>query len=241
MALNFNKIKGLFIVPEDEVESSKIEKKDKNNSKKDNKVDKTKKISTNKTTIKTKTDTPTIVPGKGAFNKQIFNSLTKAIADANLPGEDYLEFMEALMAMKDIPLEQKVKMQTVLATLSTKGLTAQKVIESADYYLKVLENEKDKFKQAMINQTKGKVGEKHNKIKSLEEDNIKKSEQIKILTEEITKNQKKSEELKKSIQDADAKIKSTENNFNITYRHVENQILENVELIKNLIPNNNNK
>ena len=235
MALNLNKIKGLFIVPEDEVESSKIEKKD--NKKKTPKVEKTKEVS--KTNIKkTRTDSPTIVPGKGAFNKQIFNSLTKAIADANLPGEDYLEFMEALMAMKDIPLEQKVKMQTVLATLSTKGLTAQKVIESADYYLKVLENEKDKFKQAMISQTKGKVGEKHNKIKSLEEDNIKKTEQIKILTEEITKNQKKSTELKKSIQDADAKIKSTENNFNITYTHVENQILDNIELIKNLTPNN---
>ena len=241
MALNLNKIKSLFIVPDDEVKSSKVEKKSekKDNLKQNKKIEKTKVISENKTI--TKTNTPTIIPGKGAFNKQIFNSLTKAIADANLPGEDYLEFMEALMAMKDIPLEQKVKMQTVLATLSTKGLTAQKVIESADYYLKVLENEKDKFKQAMLSQTKGKVGEKHNKIKSLEEDNIKKSEQIKTLTEEITKNQKKSEELKKSIQDADAKIKSTENNFNITYKHVENQILENVELIKNLTPNNNNK
>ena len=238
MALNLNKIKGLFIVPEDETEPSKIEKKDKkkDSSKKNEKVDKTKEVL--KTNIKLKTDSPTIVPGKGAFNKQIFNSLTKAIADANLPGEDYLEFMDALMAMKNIPLEQKVKMQTVLATLSTKGLTAQKVIESADYYLKVLENEKDKFKQAMISQTKGKVGEKHKQIKDLEEGNIKKSEQIKILTEEITKNQKKSEELKKSIQHADAKIKSTENNFNITYTHVENQILDNIELIKNLTTNN---
>jgi len=239
MALNLNKIKSLFIVPEDEVVASKIEKKDekKDSSKKNEKIDKTNKVLKNKVTP-TKTDSPTIVPGKGAFNKQIFNSLTKAIADANLPGEDYLEFMDALMAMKDIPLEQKVKMQTVLATLSTKGLTVQKVIESADYYLKVLENEKDKFKQAMISQTKGKVGEKHNKIKALEKDNIKKTEQIKILTEEITKNQKKSDELRKSIQNADAKIKSTENNFNITYKHVENQILDNIELIKSLIPNN---
>ena len=239
MALNLNKIKGLFIVPEDEVESSKTEKKNekKDSEKKIGKVEKTKDVS--ETNIKkTRTDSPTIVPGKGSFNKQIFNSLTKAIADANLPGEDYLEFMDSLMAMKDIPLEQKVKMQTVLATLSPKGLTVQKVIESADYYLKVLENEKDKFKQAMINQTKGKVGEKHNKIKALEEENKKKAEQIKVLTDEINKNKKKSDELKKLIQDADAKIKSTENNFNITYKHVENQILDNIKIIKSLTTNN---
>jgi hypothetical protein len=37
--------------------------------------------------------------------------LTKAISDANLPGEDYLEFISALQAMKGIDLQESVKMQ----------------------------------------------------------------------------------------------------------------------------------
>ena len=229
MALNLDKIKGLFIIPDDEVEISKTEKKEekKDPKKKAAKLEKPK-------NIQTSSGAPVIIPGKGAFDKQIFNSLTKAIADANLPGEDYLEFMDALMAMKDIPLEQKIKMQTVLATLSTKGLTVQKIIESADYYLKVLENENEKFKKAIINQTKGKVDDKHKQIKGIEEDNRKKSEQIKSLTIEITNNQGKVNKLKKTIAEADSKIKSTENNFNITYSHVEKQIKDNIETIKSI-------
>ena len=230
MALNLNKIKGLFIIPDDEAEVLKSEKKVEKIETK-GKVNKNVKLETN---FKSSSEAPAIIPGKGAFNKQIFNSLTKAIAEANLPGEDYLEFMDALMAMKDIPLEQKIKMQTVLATLSTKGLTVQKIIESAGYYLKVLENEKEKFKKAIINQTKGKVDDKHKQIKGIEEDNRRKSEQIKSLTIEITNNQGKVNKLKKSIAEADSKIKSTENNFNITYSHVEKQIKDNIETIKSI-------
>ena len=229
MALNFNKIKGLFIIPEEEIESS--EKKQETKKEPENKkVDK--KTSTVKQTSQQQTTTSQ--ENKGTFNEQIFHSLTKAISDANLPGEDYLEFVSALQAMQNIDLAESVKMQTVLATLSIKGLTVQKIMESADYYLKVLENEKDKFKQAMSQQTQGKIEEKHNKVKTLEEEIIKKTEQIKALTNEINSGKEQIESIKKEIEEADSKIKTTEHNFNITYDYVANQITNNVEKIKNL-------
>jgi len=241
MALNLNKIKGLFIVPEDEVEGAQKETDPK---KKETKKTGIKKNELQKTTgkievpIKTSLNsTTTTTPSKGAVNKQIFNSLTKAISDANLPGEDYLEFISALQAMKNIDIQESVKMQTVLATLSTKGLTIQKIIESADYYLKVLENEKDKFKQAMAHQTQGKIDGKHKRIKTLEQENIEKAEKIKALTDQINRNTKEIEKVKKDIAESDAKIKTTENNFNVTYDYVANQIIDKVEKIKNLSTN----
>jgi hypothetical protein len=229
MALNFNKIKGLFIVPDEE--SEQTEKKQEVKKEVQNKpiVEKTAEISKN--TVQQNSNEPA---PKGEFNDQIFNSLTKAISDANLPGEDYLEFVSALQAMQKIELAESVKMQTVLATLSIKGLTVQKIVESADYYMKVLENEKDKFKQAMAQQTQGKVDEKHKQIKMLEETNLKKAEQIKALTDEINFNTGEIEKIKKDIQDADIKIKTTENNFYATFDYVANQITNNVEKIKNL-------
>lgn len=229
MALNLNKIKGLFIVPEDEVEGTnqKIEEK---------KVE----VKTTEPTLfanKVQTSNVTTTPTKGEFNQNIFNSLTKAISDANLPGEDYLEFVDALQAMKDIPLEETIKMQTVLATLSTRGLTAQKIIETADYYLKVLERERDKFKEAIVQQTHGKVDNRQNQIKTLEMENQKKADQIKILTDEINNNNQQMVLIKKEIEEADIKIKSTENNFNTTYEFLSNQIISKVEKIKNLSTN----
>ncbi len=230
MALNLNKIKGLFIVPEDEVEGT-VEKK----------VEE-KKIEEKKTEpiiFANKEQSVSIhnISSKGEFNQNIFNSLTKAISDANLPGEDYLEFVDALQAMKDIPLDETIKMQTVLATLSSRGLTVQKIIETADYYLKVLERERDKFKEATAQQTQGKVDNRQNQIKSLEEENQKKTEQIKTLTEEIGNNNQQMALIKKEIEEADIKIKSTENNFNVTYEFVSNQIISKVEKIKNLSTN----
>jgi chromosome segregation ATPase len=121
-----------------------------------------------------------------------------------------------------------------LATLSTKGLTVQKIIESADYYMKVLENEKDKFKQAMAQQTTGKIDSKHKRIKSLEEENLKMTEQIKALTDKINDNNEEIEKVKKDISESDAKIKKTENDFNVTFDYVANQIVDKVEKIKNL-------
>lgn len=230
MALNLSKIKGLFVVPEDEeIINKKTSEKNKTSEKK---------TKTPKTNLTTSTKSPQINrPGKGEFNKQIFESLTKAIADANLPGEDYLEFISALQAMKNINLDEKVKMQTVLATLSTKGLTTQKIVESADYYMKVLENEKEKFKQAMIKQTEGKVGNKHKQIKNMEEQNRQKADKIKALTDEINNNTSQIGKLKKDIETADLKIKSTENNFNVTYSYVADQITNKIEKIKTITSN----
>jgi hypothetical protein len=229
MALNFNKIKGLFVVPEDEVEGTEKKQEPKKEVQKKTVVE-----NTNTFTTKTENIVTPSNPAKGEFNEQILNSLTKAISDANLPGEDYLEFIDAIQAMKNIDLAESVKMQTVLATLSTKGLSVQKIVESADYYLKVLENEKDKFKQAMSQQTQGKVDEKHKQIKSLEDTNLKKAEQIKILTDEINNNTAQIEKIKIDISEADYKIKATENNFYVTFDYVANQIINNVEKIKNL-------
>jgi chromosome segregation ATPase len=238
MALNLNKIKGLFIIPEDEIEGGEKKTEPKKEEVKKTETKKTeakKTVTSTGTPIKTSlNETETTSSSKGEVNKQIFNSLTKAISDANLPGEDYLEFISALQAMKGIDLQESVKMQTVLATLSTKGLTVQKIIESADYYMKVLENEKDKFKQAMAQQTTGKIDSKHKRIKSLEEENLKMTEQIKALTDKINDNNEEIEKVKKDISESDAKIKKTENDFNVTFDYVANQIVDKVEKIKNL-------
>ncbi|MCF6185848.1 MAG: hypothetical protein L3J56_14725 [Bacteroidales bacterium] len=236
MALNLDKIKSLFIVPEDEIPENKVEKK---SEKKPEKKNITKLSQTKQTqTPKIKQSTPTSV-SKGAFNKKIFESLTQAIQKADLPGEDYLEFMNALQAMKNIDLDEKIKMQTVLATLSTKGLTISKIIESADYYLKVLENEKDKFKIVINKQTETKIGGKNKKIKDLEAENQKKADMIKQLTEEINKNRAEIQKIKRELETADVKIKSAENDFNVTYDYVANQIKKNVKQLESLITDKN--
>ncbi len=240
--MGLKNIKNLFIVDdEDEIDNKPENKKEKIEKSADKKVSVAKDTKANeKSQISWKSSHGTSdISDKqelqGTFNQQIFDSLTKAVATANLPGEDYIEFIQSLKAMKDLPLEESVKMQTVLATLSTKGLTVAKVIESADYYINILDEEKKKFYNALESQAKGNINKKKQTIENLEKLNKEKAEQIASLTEEINKNQEQITSISKEISQSETKIKSTENNFIATYNKVINKIKNNIEKIKKIV------
>ncbi len=228
MALNFNKIKNLFVVPEEEYGTNAdiTEKKEV--------TEPQKQTSPVSPVSPIQKPTSQANAGKGEVNGKIFESLTQAIAKANLPGEDYLEFMEALMAMKDLPLDDKLKIQTVLATLSAKGLTIQKIEESASYYLEVLNNEKKKFYEALKMQTEGQIVGKQQEIALIEKEMEMKAEQIKSLTQEINDAKAHADKVRETISGAEDKIKKTEKDFSHTFDLVANQITNNVAKVQEL-------
>lgn len=167
----------------------------------------------------------------GAFDQSVFDALMKAIEEHNLPGEDYLEFLSALRAMQNIPLDEKLKIQTVLATLSTKGLTVQKIKESADYYKKVLLEEQKQFLVELNKQIQDQVKSKEKAIQDLQTLNKQKTDQITKLTQEINDNQQKIVAVQSQLQEADSKIKLAENNFSKTLEVILGQINSNLSKI----------
>jgi len=165
------------------------------------------------------------------FNQQIYDELNKSVKKAKLPDEDYLEFMDALEAMKNIPLDEKIKMQTVLATLSIKGLTVQKIIESADYYITVLNNEKTKFNELLEDQKKKQIVGKYQDVGNTKDQILAKSEQIATLTREIQQLQEKEESLKNEIGLSTQKIKDAEQSFVCTFDVIVAEIKQNVQKV----------
>lgn len=174
----------------------------------------------------------TVVENK--VDEKILDSLIKAIEKNNLPGEDYLEFMEALKAMQNLNLDDKIKFQTVMATLSTKGLTKEKITESASYYLKILESEKDKFFATVAGETKNQVEKRETDIKDLESANIAKTEEIKKLTVEINKNLEQINTIKKQIEEAKSKIDNAQSRFYTAFNFIKDQINNNIDKIKTI-------
>jgi hypothetical protein len=212
MAIDLKKIKNLFVQENEETKTETL---------KDTKAN---------------TSEPaqaTVQTSAGSFDQVIFDSLIKAIEDHNLPGEDYLEFLGALKAMENIPLDEKMKIQTVLATLSTKGLTAQKIKESAEYYKKVLQEEQKQFYVELNTQIEAQLKSKEKNIADIQKQNSAKSEQIAKLTQEINDNQKKVADFQSQIKDAETKIKMAEGNFNKTYSYIVTQIDTNINKINN--------
>ena len=104
-----------------------------------------------------------------ALNPKILETLHNAMDKANLPGEDYYELTKAVEAMGNIGLSDDDKLRSAIAALSTKGLTVDKVVDSASYYLEVLENEKRKFYTAFENKIKGSINADKKRITKLKE------------------------------------------------------------------------
>ncbi len=222
--MDFKKLKGLFV--ESVEESANIPVKA-------NISPKTPTIqATEKTDKIDKTDKKD--SSENQLDDKVLTSLLKAIEKNNLPGEDYIEFMEALKAMQTLNLDEKIKFQTVMATLSTKGLTKARIMESGDYYIKILEAEKEKFNATLQSETQNQVKSKEDSIKSIEATNASKAKEIQKLTEEITKNQIEISEIKKKIEESKTKISSTQNRFLYTFDYLKNQISINIDKIKTL-------
>ncbi len=221
----FEKLKSLFVTVEEttlennETENSNVEE---NNSDSQNNQSET----PQKDTIKTITS---------KVDDSILNKLFKAIEDNNQSGFDYLEYRKSLKSLEKLQMEEATKFQSAFATASTMGVTLDKLIESIEFYKKVLLNEETKFLKASKEQYSINVEEKIKEKEKLNNSIKEKSLQIQQLTEEIRKNQTQLEETSKFIETADSKIKETENNFKVSLQEIINQMEGDIAKLKQYI------
>lgn len=232
--MDFNKIKKLFIVEEESTKNTKPKTKPKEETKVKPKDEKVQIVDASKDTTSRVSTGNQSLNSSEQINPKILQNLSKAIEKADLPGEDYLEYIQAVQALKDLPLSDEMKFKTAFSTLATRGLTYEKILESADYYLKILENEKTKFYEAFKAKSKDLVNKNTQEIANLQDQNKKKTEQIAKLKAEIEANNKKISNLKNKVQQSEQKLKTTEGEFKFTYEFMANQIKANIEKVKKI-------
>ena len=169
-------------------------------------------------------------PGKitSKFTTVLFQALEKN----NLPGMDYLEYKQSLKSLEKMPMEEKVRYQSAFAMAQTMGATPQKLIETADHYLNVLQGEEDKFEQALANQQSTQIASRKEKITKLESVIQQKAERIKVLTQEMEAHRQQMDQLQQEIGKATSKVETTKNNFIASYNALVAQILKDVENMK---------
>jgi gas vesicle protein len=112
--------------------------------------------------------------------KQYFD---KIFRESNLPGPDYFEFSKMTDAMQNIP-DENVRYAAAFSGLSVQGLDKQKLLSTAEQYIKVLETDASNFLSTVDAALKEKV---HQKKAEAEE----KNKRIQQLTQEIQQLQEK--------------------------------------------------
>jgi hypothetical protein len=173
--------------------------------------------------------------GTGQISDKFFGVLAKAMETANQDGFDYFEFRQALANLKNVPMDDATRFKSAFAMSQAMGVTAEKLVNSAVYYVDVLKNEQNKFVQAAANQRQSQVGDKQAQADNLEAVMRQKAEQIKQLTAEIEQHGKDVETIKNDISQAVVKVEQTSRDFDATYQLLVGQIQADVNSMKNYL------
>lgn len=168
----------------------------------------------------------------GKVTTKFMEILFKAMEDNNLDGFDYLEFKQSLKSLEKMPMDEQTRFKSAFAMAQTMKATPANLIQTANHYLNVLNQEEKKFEDALINQRSRQIGNKEQQLIQFEQAVKNKTEQIKNLTQEIEKHQKEMDRIKQEVAKALIKVELTKNDFVASYNLVVSQISKDVENMK---------
>lgn len=155
-----------------------------------------------------------------------------ALEKNNQAGFDYFEFRQALRNLSKMPMDEPTRFQSANAMAQTMGITPAALIESARFYLNVLQNEEARFNEAHAQQRGKLIGNREEQIKNLEATIQQKTEQIKQLTQQIEEHRRQSDQIRQEVSDSTIKIETTKADFDATFATVVGQIQDDVAKIQ---------
>lgn len=158
--------------------------------------------------------------------------LTSALANANQPGFDYIEFKIALHRLQNMGMDEATAFKSAFATASTVGLTKDKLVSTAQHYRQVLAKEKSQFDLALNNQLERRVHGKRQEVAKLEKKMGDWQGKIKELQEQIARAQATIDDADQHIKTEMEKIEATKNNFENTHQNIFEQIEKDLQLIQ---------
>ncbi len=204
----FKQLKSLFIVEDNEGESSSSKPK-------------TIKSTTNKTTRKSTAVSP-------KETEKFVNILFKAIEDNNIEGYDYLEFVQSINNLKKqgISSEEEKLFNTAYALAKTMNVDKERLLKTADYYLNILNKEKTKFNEALVNSAKVKLKDKNDKLadlnKSLDDD----KKALEALKKRIASTESKISKISKELSSSKQKVENIKSGFEDALKQITNKIVD---------------
>lgn len=167
----------------------------------------------------------------GELDKKSVSALAKALRANPIKEFDYLKFMQSVQTLKEMDMDDATSIKSAFATASTMGLSKEKLIRTANHYLKVLSKEREHFAVALKNQRTERVSSKLNEVELMKKEIQTHKKKIDQLNKEILAYQKKVDGADKVIAGEKAKIETIKNNFVQTHDHFENVIQNDLNLI----------
>jgi hypothetical protein len=154
---------------------------------------------------------------------------------ANLPGPDYYEFCKMMEALENAVPDENARVAAVFASLSVQGLTKDKLLNTAEKYQDIIENDHRNFNIALNSKSDSEISQKKQTSLELEKKISDNSELIQKLTKEITKSQIEIGKLKQEIMDSEDKLTKNTKGYEVAYNAMLNKIKSDIRTIQNSI------
>jgi hypothetical protein len=171
----------------------------------------------------------------GEVNQKFLDILLLALEQQNREGLDYLEFKQSLKSLDKMPMDESVKFHSAFAMAYSMGATSEKLIDSAEFYIGVLNGEKQKFKDTLSRQIIEQVDNKEQEIAKDNTDILSKRETIKKLEEEIKIIQTRIEETTLKKEASRQRINSASQNFDDAFKIIVDTIQDDIQKISQFL------
>jgi hypothetical protein len=167
------------------------------------------------------TDSPQQVDNKF---KQYFDKLFR---ESNIPGPDYFEFTKMTEAMHAIT-DERSRYTAVFAGLSVQGLDKQKLLSTADQYVRILETDASQFLSTVETALKEKVHQKKIEAEDKNKRILQLSQEIQLLQEQVLA-------LQQEINENEDKIEASTGGYKIASELMKQRIQADIQKIKQFI------
>lgn len=177
------------------------------------------------------------VPVGGVKKQEILDYFQKVFSENNFPGPDYQEFVTALEKMKSQALPEDQKFKNSFMVFETMGLTANKLIETANKYKELFKGKFEGFNEHIKVIFEEKVTAKEKEVEGINTRNLQIDEQMRQLNDQKNDNLKQMSTLKTEIQTNTSDINTQRNDFAVTYNEVVSEIDSNIDKINKYLIN----
>ena len=154
---------------------------------------------------------------------------------ANLPGPDYYEFYKTMETLEVHISDEKARLSATFASLSIQGLTKKTLLESAEKYKEMIGKDHENFESALNEKLKSEVGQRQSQLQDYDKKIKKNSEQIQLLTKEITEAQALMGKLKAELTDQENKLTKNKNGYQVACQAILNKITTDIQKIQSTL------
>ena len=165
----------------------------------------------------------------GKPNNDFLAILINAMQEASKEEATYLEFKQNIKSLKHLDFDDKTRYETAFAIASNQGVDKEKLLQSAAFFQRVLDNEGNKFNETLEAQRSNRVEAKKFEIKEIRDQIFDKQNEIEKIKEEIRKLEEKISAEKNVLIESKNRIEQTASDFISSLNFLKAKIVKDIE------------